>query len=69
MGNVLIFVEANTDGTLRKATLNALTAAQQIAKASGGAVHAVALAKDATALANAVKEYGVKVHAVRARAG
>jgi electron transfer flavoprotein alpha subunit len=63
MGNVLIFVEANTDGTLRKATLNALTAAQQIAKASGGAVHAVALAKDASALANATKEYGVKVHA------
>ncbi len=67
MGNVLIVVEANTDGSLRKATLNAITAGQQLAKASGGEVHAIALAKDATALANAVKEYGVKVvHAASA---
>ena len=61
MGHVLIVVEANTDGSLRKATLNAITAGQQLAKASGGEVHAIALGKDATALANAVKEYGVKV--------
>lgn len=61
MGNVLIVVEANSDGSLRKATLNAVTAGQQLAKASGGEVHAIALAKDATALANAVKEHGVKV--------
>ena len=67
MGNVLIVVEANTDGSLRKATLNAITAGQQLAKATGGEVHAIALAKDATALANAVKEYGVKVvHAASA---
>ena len=63
MGNVLIYVEANTDGSLRKATLNALSAGQQIASATGGAVHAVTLAKDAAALAKAVSEYGVKVHA------
>lgn len=61
MGNVLIVVEANPDGSLRKATLNALTAGQRLAKACGGEVHAVALGQDATALANAVKEYGVKV--------
>ncbi|MCC6332743.1 MAG: electron transfer flavoprotein subunit alpha/FixB family protein [Myxococcales bacterium] len=61
MGNVLIFVEANPDGSLRKATLNAITAGQQLAKATGGEVHAVALAKDAGALANAVKAHGVKV--------
>src|SRR4051812_38991286 len=61
MGNVLIVVEANSDGSLRKATLNAITAGQQLAKASGGEVHAIALAKDATALANAVKDFGVKV--------
>ncbi|MDP1826362.1 MAG: electron transfer flavoprotein subunit alpha/FixB family protein [Archangium sp.] len=61
MGNVLIVVEANSDGSLRKATLNAITAGQQLAKASGGEVHAIALGKDATALANAVKDYGVKV--------
>ncbi len=61
MGNVLIVVEANSDGSLRKATLNAITAGQQLAKASAGEVHAIVLAKDATALANAVKEHGVKV--------
>jgi len=67
MGNVLIVVEGNTDGSLRKATLNALTAGAQLAKASGGDLHAVVLAKDATALANAVKDYGVKaVHAASA---
>jgi electron transfer flavoprotein alpha subunit len=67
MGNVLVVVEANTDGSLRKATLNALTAGQQLAKATGGEVHALALAKDAAPLANAVKEYGVKVvHAASA---
>lgn len=64
MGNVLIFIEANPDGSLRKASLNALTAGAQLAKAAGGELHAVALAKDAAALANAAKEYGVKaVHA------
>jgi electron transfer flavoprotein alpha subunit len=61
MGNVLIVVEANNDGSLRKATLNAISAGQQLVKATGGEVHAVVLAKDASALANAVKEYGVKV--------
>jgi electron transfer flavoprotein alpha subunit len=61
MGNVLIVVEANTDGSLRKATLSAITAGQQLAKATGGEVHAIALAGDATALANSVKDYGVKV--------
>ena len=67
MGNVLIFVEANSDGSLRKATLNALGAGQKIASAVGGEVHAVALAKDAAALAASVKEYGVKaVHAANA---
>jgi electron transfer flavoprotein alpha subunit len=61
MGNVLIFIEANPDGSLRKASLNALTAGAQLAKAVGGELHAVALAKDASGLANAVKDYGVKV--------
>lgn len=64
MGNVLIYVEANLDGSLRKASLNALQAGALVAKATGGELHAVALGKDASALANAVKEYGVKaVHA------
>ncbi|MCA2981608.1 MAG: electron transfer flavoprotein subunit alpha/FixB family protein [Myxococcaceae bacterium] len=61
MSNVLIVVEAQPDGSLRKATLNALTAGQQIAAKTGGELHAVVLAKDALPLANVVKEYGVKV--------
>ena len=61
MSKILILVEANSDGSLRKATLNALTAGQQLAAKTGGEVHAVVLAKDASALAAAVKEYGVKV--------
>jgi electron transfer flavoprotein alpha subunit len=59
MTTVLVVVEAQADGSLRKATLNALTAAKKI----GGAVHAVVLAKDAAPLANTIKEYGVVVHA------
>jgi len=67
MGHVLIVVEANTDGSLRKATLNALTAGAKLAAATGGELHAIALAKDANALATAVKDYGVKVaHAASA---
>jgi electron transfer flavoprotein alpha subunit len=66
MSNVLIVVEAQPDGSLRKATLNALTAGKQLAAKTGGQVHAIALAKDAQPLANAVKEYGVTVHAVSA---
>lgn len=61
MSNVLIVVEAQPDGSLRKATLNAITAGKQLAQKTGGALHAVVLAKDATALANTVKDYGVAV--------
>lgn len=66
MGNVLILVEANSDGSLRKATLNALAAGKKLAAATGGQVHALALAKDAGALATSVAEYGVTVHAASA---
>jgi electron transfer flavoprotein alpha subunit len=66
MGNVLIVVEANPDGSLRKATLNAITAGQKLAGATGGEVHALALAKDASALAEAVKPYVKVVHAASA---
>jgi electron transfer flavoprotein alpha subunit len=58
MPTVLIVVEAQPDGHLRKATLNAISAARQL-----GDVHAVVLAKDATALANEVKDYVKVVHA------
>ncbi len=64
---VLIVAEAQPDGSIRKATLHALAAGAQLASKVGAELHAVALAKDATALANVVKEYGVKVvHAASA---
>jgi electron transfer flavoprotein alpha subunit len=64
MGNVLVFIEQQPDGNLRKASLNALTCGAQLAQKSGGELHAVVLAKDANPIANVVKEHGVKtVHA------
>ncbi|MBL8953247.1 MAG: electron transfer flavoprotein subunit alpha/FixB family protein [Myxococcaceae bacterium] len=58
MPTVLVVVEAQPDGKLKKATLNAITAARAL-----GDVHAVVLAKDATALAAEVKDYVKVVHA------
>jgi electron transfer flavoprotein alpha subunit len=63
MGNVLILVEANPDGSLKKATLNAISAGQKVAAAIGGEVHAVALAKDAGPLAAAASDHVKVVHA------
>jgi electron transfer flavoprotein alpha subunit len=63
MATVLVLVEANSDGSLKKATLNALSAAQKVAVAIGGDVQAVALARDAAPLASAVKAYVKVVHA------
>ena len=61
MGNVLVFIEQQPDGNLRKASLNAVTCGAQLAQKCGGALHAVVLAKDAAPLAEVVKEYGPKV--------
>jgi electron transfer flavoprotein alpha subunit len=61
MATLLIVVEGQPDGKLRKATLNALTAGAQLAKLTGCELHAVALGKDANALAEQVKPYGAKV--------
>ncbi len=61
MGNVLVVVEANPDGSLRKATLNALGAAGAIVKRTGGQIHAVVVAVDARPLAQAVAPYAVSV--------
>ena len=58
---VLIVAETQPDGGLRKASLNALTAGAQLAKAAGAELHAVVLAKDAGPVAAQVKDYGVKV--------
>src|SRR5262249_49698361 len=61
MAIVLIVVEGQPDGKLRKASLNALTAGAQLAKLTGSELHAVALGKDAAALAEQVKAFGPKV--------
>ena len=61
MGNVLVFIEVQPDGNLRKASLNALTCGAQLAQKSGGELHAVVLAKNAGPVADVVKELGVKV--------
>jgi electron transfer flavoprotein alpha subunit len=58
---VLIVAEVQPDGHLRKASLNALAAGQKLAQKAGAELHAVVLAKDASAVANEVKEYGAKV--------
>ncbi len=61
MSTVLILAEAQADGSLRKATLHALGAGAQLAAKVGAELHAVAFGKNPAALADAVKEYGVKV--------
>lgn len=67
MGNILVVVETSPDGSLRKATFNALGAAKQLAETTGGAVHAVVLAADPAALATQVAACGAAV--VHAGAG
>jgi electron transfer flavoprotein alpha subunit len=58
---VLIVAEQQPDGKLRKATLNALSAGKQLAQRAGAELHAVVLAKDATPLAEELKNFGPKV--------
>jgi electron transfer flavoprotein alpha subunit len=61
MPTVLIVAELQHDGTLRKATLNALTAGAQLAQKAGAELHAVVLGKDPAAVAEELKPYGAKV--------
>lgn len=61
MPNILIVAELQPDGNLRKASLNALSAGQQLAKLVGAELHAVLLGKDTTAGVSQLKEYGAKV--------
>jgi electron transfer flavoprotein alpha subunit len=60
MSLVLIVAEQQPDGRLRKASLNALGAGQELAKRVGGELHAVILGKDTAAVAGELKEYGAK---------
>jgi electron transfer flavoprotein alpha subunit len=69
MATVLIVAEQQPDGALRKATLNALTAGQQLAQKAGAALHAVVLGKDTAAVAEELRQRGVQVvHAASAPA-
>jgi electron transfer flavoprotein alpha subunit len=58
---VLIVAEQQPDGALRKATLHAMAAGQQLTEKAGAELHVVVLAKDASKLADEVKGYGAKV--------
>jgi electron transfer flavoprotein alpha subunit len=59
--NVLIVAE-QAQGTLRKATLHALSAGREIARRTGGKVHLALLGKGVTPLAQGLAEYGADVH-------
>ncbi|HZH04149.1 MAG TPA: electron transfer flavoprotein subunit alpha/FixB family protein [Myxococcaceae bacterium] len=65
MPAVLIMVEQQPDGKLRKASLNALAAGQALAQKAGADLHALVIAQDAAAVAEEIKALGPKVvHAV-----
>jgi electron transfer flavoprotein alpha subunit len=64
---VLIVAEQQSDGGLRKATLNALSAGKALCEKTSAELHAVVLSKDAAKVAEELKGYGVKVvHAASA---
>jgi len=60
MSNVLVVAE-QVHGHVKKATLNALGAGQQLAARSGGKLHVLVLGKGVAALAEELKAYG-EVH-------
>ena len=57
---VLIVAEQQPDGNLRKATLNAITAGQQLAEKAGAELHIALLGKDPSKVADELKGYGAK---------
>lgn len=61
MPAVLILVEQQPDGKLRKASLNALGAGVDLAHKASADLHALVIAKDAAPLAAEIKAYGPKV--------
>jgi electron transfer flavoprotein alpha subunit len=63
--NVLIVAEQSA-GALRKATLNALTAGREIARRTGGKLHAAILGKGVANIAEELARYGAEVHAADA---
>jgi electron transfer flavoprotein alpha subunit len=65
MKNVLIVAE-HGGGALRKASLHALAAGREIAKRTGGTLHAALLGKGIGALAQELAAYGAEVRAADA---
>ena len=65
MATILLVAE-QAHGHLKKATLNALTAAQQLASKSGGQVQGIVVGAGAQQSAQELAAYGIPVHAVEA---
>ncbi len=58
---VLIVAEQQPDGNLRKATLNAVGAGQQLAEKAGAELHVVLLSKEPSKVSEELKGLGAKV--------
>ena len=65
MSNVLIVAE-QVGGVLRKATLHALGAGQELARRTGGELHVLVLGHGVAGLAQELAAYGAAVHAADA---
>jgi len=61
MSTVLIVAEAQPDGSLRKATLHAVSAGKDLAHRTGAPLHLAILAQDPAKLAEQLKPYGAAV--------
>jgi electron transfer flavoprotein alpha subunit len=61
MSNVLIVAEQG-GGTLRKATLHAISAGRELAQRTGGKLHLALLGKGVRAAADELAAYGAEVH-------
>ncbi len=69
MSTVLILIEQQPDGRIRKASLHALSAGADLAKKAGADLHALVIGKEIAALAEEVKSLGPKVVHTVAGAG
>src|SRR5215468_5324106 len=61
MSTVLIVAESQPDGSLRKATLHAISAGKDLAQKTGAPLHLALLAEDPAKLAEQLKPYGAAV--------
>ena len=69
MATVLILIEQQPDGKIRKASLHALSAGADLAKKAGAQLHALVIGKEISALADEVKLLGPQVVHTVAGAG